>query len=119
VGYPSRRCSKTWRGVGQQEVGAAHDVGDALVGIVDHHGELVGKQPVAAAEHEVAESCVEPLRHRPCARSVKAIARAERSGRRLDARPSAQAAARSGIDDASMPAAIAESAISLREHLQR
>ena len=41
------------RVVGQ--VLAAHDVGDALLGIVDHHRELVGPQAVGAPQHEVTD----------------------------------------------------------------
>ena len=39
------------RVVGQ--VFAAHDVGDALRGVVHHHGQLVGPQAVGPAQHEV------------------------------------------------------------------
>ena len=38
-----------------QEVGAANDVGDALLGIVDDDGELVGEEPIAALDQEVAD----------------------------------------------------------------
>ena len=41
------------RVVGQ--VLAAHDVGDALRGVVDHHRQLVGPQAVGAPQHEVAD----------------------------------------------------------------
>jgi hypothetical protein len=41
------------RVVGQ--VLAAHDVGDALLGVVDDDGELVGPQAVGALQHEVAD----------------------------------------------------------------
>ena len=44
-----------------EEVGAAHDVGHALRRIVDHHGQLVGEQPVGAIEHEVADLARERL----------------------------------------------------------
>ena len=40
----------------REEVGAAHDVGDALVGVVDHDGQVVGGADVAAGEHDVAEA---------------------------------------------------------------
>ena len=40
---------------GIEQVGAAHDVGDALRGIVDHHGQLVGPETVGAREHEIAD----------------------------------------------------------------
>jgi len=36
------------------EVFAAHDVGHALGGVVDHHRELVGPQAVGPQQHEVA-----------------------------------------------------------------
>jgi hypothetical protein len=37
-----------------QQVRAAHHLGDALGGVVDHHGELVGPQAVSPADHEGA-----------------------------------------------------------------
>ena len=42
-------------GRGVAEVGAADDVGDALVGVVDDDGEVVGGADVAAGEDGVAE----------------------------------------------------------------
>ena len=42
------------RGVPQQ-VGAAHDVGDALERVVHHHRQLVGEQAVGALDDEVAD----------------------------------------------------------------
>ncbi|MNL09660.1 hypothetical protein D3C87_1304280 [compost metagenome] len=42
-----------WRGV--EQVGAAHDVGDTLPGIVQHHRQLIGVEPVAAANHEITD----------------------------------------------------------------
>ena len=38
-----------------QQVGAAHDLGDAHGEVVDDHGELVGEGAVAPAEHEVTD----------------------------------------------------------------
>jgi hypothetical protein len=40
-------------GGARQAVPAAHDVGDALCGIVDHDGQLVGDHAVASADHDV------------------------------------------------------------------
>jgi hypothetical protein len=48
------------RVVGQ--VLAAHDVGDALLGVVHHHGQLVGPKAVGALEDEVAHLRAEVLR---------------------------------------------------------
>ena len=42
-GSPSARCSAICQAVLSQQVRAAHDVGDALRGIVDHHRQLVGE----------------------------------------------------------------------------
>ena len=39
---------------GAQQVASAHDLGDAHGGVVDHHGQLVGKHAVAAAHQKVA-----------------------------------------------------------------
>jgi hypothetical protein len=60
------RCSRIWRAVVGQ-VGAAHDVADALFGVVHHHGQLIGPQPVGAAQHEVADFGLHvlPLRTEP------------------------------------------------------
>ncbi len=41
------------RRVGQ--VGTAHDLTHALEGVVDHHGQVVGRRAVAAAHHEVVD----------------------------------------------------------------
>jgi len=38
-----------------EQVRAAHDVGDALSGVVDDHGQLVGVLPVGAFQHKVAD----------------------------------------------------------------
>ena len=39
---------------GGEEVAAAHDVGDALRGVVDGDGEMVAGRRVLAGEHDVA-----------------------------------------------------------------
>ena len=56
VGLPGR---------GGQEVVAAHHLLDALVGVVHHHGEVVGGHAVVAAQHEVVDHrgdlAVEPV----------------------------------------------------------
>lgn len=38
-----------------QEVRAPYDIGDALSGIVDDDGQLVGKQAIATPDHEIAD----------------------------------------------------------------
>jgi hypothetical protein len=38
----------------QQQIGAAHHMGDGGVRIVDHYGQLVGKQAVGTAQHKIA-----------------------------------------------------------------
>src|SRR3546814_9756934 len=42
---------------GVEQVRAAHDFGDALRGIVDDHGQLVGPGAVRAPQHEIADLC--------------------------------------------------------------
>ncbi|MNT04313.1 hypothetical protein D3C72_1388880 [compost metagenome] len=42
-------------GRGVQQVGTPNDIGDALPGIVQDHGQLIGVEPVAAADHEIAD----------------------------------------------------------------
>ena len=49
------------RGVVQQ-VGAAHHMADTLVGVIHHHGQLVGKAAVGAQQHEVAHRVLHILR---------------------------------------------------------
>src|SRR5690606_23013661 len=44
-----------------EQVGAAHDVGDALVGVIEHHGQLVGVQAVTAPDDEVAHLALQLL----------------------------------------------------------
>ena len=38
------------------QVFAAHHIGDALLAIVDDHGQLVGPEPVRSAQHKVAHA---------------------------------------------------------------
>jgi hypothetical protein len=66
VGRPSALQQDLARRVVGQ-VGAAHDVAHALRGVVHHHGQLVGPQPVGAAQHEVADFGLHvlPLRTEP------------------------------------------------------
>jgi len=45
----------------REQVGAAHDVGDLLRGVVDDDGELVGGQPVGSPHDEVADLAREVL----------------------------------------------------------
>ncbi|MNN82302.1 hypothetical protein D3C81_1992230 [compost metagenome] len=52
------------RGVIQQ-IGPAHDIGDALPGIVQYDRQLVGIQPVAAANHEIANFAPQMLFETP------------------------------------------------------
>src|SRR3546814_2672919 len=49
---------------GVEQVRAAHDFGDALRGIVDDHGQLVGPGAVRAPQHEIADLCGNVLLHR-------------------------------------------------------
>ena len=37
-----------------EQVGTAHHMGDARIGVVDHHGELIGEETVGALDHVVA-----------------------------------------------------------------
>src|SRR5574340_4679 len=45
----------------RQEVGAAHDVRDALEGVIDHDGQLVGEQTVGTPDDEIADVVREVL----------------------------------------------------------
>ena len=38
-----------------EQIEPAHDVGDALLGIIHHHGQLIGPQAIASLEHHIAE----------------------------------------------------------------
>src|SRR3546814_17567724 len=49
---------------GVEQVRAAYDVVDALRGIVDDHGQLVGPGAVRAPQHEIADLCGNVLLHR-------------------------------------------------------
>ncbi len=44
-----------------QQVGAAHDVADALRRVVDHHRELIGEHAVGALDDEIADVALEAL----------------------------------------------------------
>ena len=41
-------------GRGAQQIASAHDLGDAHGSVVDHHGQLIGKNTIAAAHQKVA-----------------------------------------------------------------
>ncbi len=43
-----------------QQVGASDNVGDALGGVIDHDGEMVGNASVATSENDVADFVHEP-----------------------------------------------------------
>jgi hypothetical protein len=60
-----------WCGV--QQVGTAHHVGDALVGVVHHHGQLVGIKAVGAADNEIPHLPGHVLADAPCILSVNPI----------------------------------------------
>ena len=59
------------------QVRAAHDMGDALRGIVHHHGELVGPQLIGSAQHEVTYF----LRHVLLLRPEQAVLPCQRRGK--------------------------------------
>ena len=44
-----------------EQVGAAHHIGDALPGVIQHHGQLIGNQAVAAANDEIADLAAQML----------------------------------------------------------
>src|SRR3954471_9914655 len=64
-----------------QQVGAPHHIRDAVVGVVDHDGELVGMQAIAPLHHEIADVAREVLRKA----AADPILEDDRSG--LDAKP--------------------------------
>ena len=41
-------------GRGAQQVASAYDLGNTHGGVIDHHGQLIGKHAVAAAHQKVA-----------------------------------------------------------------
>ncbi len=96
-----------------QEVGAAHDVGDRLLRIIDHDRELVTVKDIAALQHEVAHVARHVLRDV----ALHAIFEFDRSGRDDEALRDRGLGAEPE-QAASMPRE-PESAISLREHRQR
>ena len=53
-GAPSRRLKVHVRRGGIEQIDAANDCRDALLGIVDHDGEVIGRQAVAAHDDVVA-----------------------------------------------------------------
>ena len=50
-------------GCGVEQVRATHHFVDALLGIIHDHGQLVGMQAVASAQHEIAYLLAEILRN--------------------------------------------------------
>lgn len=48
---------------GVQQVGAAHDMGHALFGIIDHHRELVSPKAIGAAQYEITNVFIDALNH--------------------------------------------------------
>ena len=58
-----------------EQVGAAHHIGDALPGVIQHHGQLIGNQAVAAANDEIADLAAQMLAELACTRSMKTYSR--------------------------------------------
>jgi len=54
VGSPSARLQRNLARRVVSQVFATHDVADALVSVVDDHGQLIGPEAVGAPQHEVA-----------------------------------------------------------------
>ena len=54
-GWPSKCGQVGLAGGGREQVVAAHHLVDAGQCVVDHHGEVVGGNAVAAAQHEVVD----------------------------------------------------------------
>jgi len=50
---------------GIEQIRAAHHVGDALIGIIDHHRKLVGVEAVGAEQDEIADFLIHGLRDIP------------------------------------------------------
>ena len=61
---------------GGEQVEAAHHVGDALLGIVDRHGEMIGGRRVLAGEDDVAERFGAARTSSPSLRQVSGPVRA-------------------------------------------
>ena len=76
---------------GVEQVGAADDLADALVGVVDHHGEVVRERAVVAADHEVVDDAFD----RPAEAVDHALDGAARRGRAARAAGRTPRAARS------------------------
>lgn len=51
-GSPKAACSSSWRGVLSLKSSATHDVGNALVSIIDHDGQLVSPQSIGPAQEK-------------------------------------------------------------------
>ena len=59
AGSPSRAPSHSWRGVESSRSAPRTTSPHALVGVVDHHGEVVGEGAVVAAHDEVVDDALE------------------------------------------------------------
>ena len=71
----------------------AHHLADALRGVVDHHGEVVGVRAVAAAHDEVVDDALDPPQQPIRERHRAPSARTRSAGGRPEARLSASSAA--------------------------
>ncbi len=56
LGQPKQALEEQLARRGHGEVRAADDLADSLVGVVDHHGDVVGRSAVAALEDEVVDA---------------------------------------------------------------
>ena len=54
-GESQRALDEDLAGCRVDQVAAPHHVGDPLMGVVDHHRELVGEEPVGASHHKVTD----------------------------------------------------------------
>ena len=78
VGKPRQLLQEDLARRRREQVGAAHDVRDALQRVVDDDRELVGEEPVGAPDDEIADVAREVLR----LRSLQAVAEFDRARRR-------------------------------------
>ena len=55
TGRPEQAGDEDLAGRGVEQVVAPHDLADAVVVVVDHHDEVVGRRAVGPADHEVVD----------------------------------------------------------------
>ena len=107
-----------------EQIAAPYDFADSLLGIVHHHREMVGDDPVRTKHHEIADLILQTLRREPLNRIVEPEARgldpqSDRARRASRGKAPAAGARIDPVHQIAARAAAFEGPASIRETVER